>query len=167
MSTILKALKRLEQEKDSLRPAGPTPVFSRSPSALGGPAGWFLTPWVRRGTLGFIIIALSVAAFHFYSQSRSHSPKKTGQTAVMGKNTPSAKAAQNNPRPSTIAPVAKEETVPARPENPRPPQKGAADFPQLVAQANPGVFPPNWKISEPCPVTVSVIYRLRSLSSKL
>jgi len=113
VSTILKALQRLEQEKESLKPSGPTPVFSRSPDSTGGVAGWFLTPWVKRGAVGVIIIALSLVAFHFYRQSRSYSLKQAIRTNAIKQHAPAARAERNAARASGVAKVPNNATSPS------------------------------------------------------
>lgn len=75
MSTILKALEKLEREKDSLRVTGPIPVISQPGVDRKGPAGWFLKPWLLGGLVGLIIVSLGGTAWYFYRQSRAYSPQ--------------------------------------------------------------------------------------------
>ena len=137
MSTILKALKKLEQEKEALKPAGPTPVFSSPDTTIGGVTGWFRTPWVRRAAVGFIIITLSVAAFYFYRQSRPHSLKQADRTAAIQKHAPTAGTGRNISRPSTMASVPKKGANPVEPENSRRPDQPASELPSELVQTNP------------------------------
>lgn len=70
MSTILRALKKLEQEKASMRPSGPTPVFSDASATEESVGRWLFNPWVRWSAVGTIMLMLSLTAFYFYRQSR-------------------------------------------------------------------------------------------------
>jgi len=125
VSTILKALQKLEREKESDRSTGPTPVFSKSYSTTGGVAGWFLNPWARRATMGIILIVLSGAAIHFYRQSRPHVPPHRRDRSPAVENP--ARASREQPAPSALPPIAKKTPNPAEIKNtPRPDQSTSA-----------------------------------------
>ena len=97
MSTILKALKKLEQEKEALRPSTPTPVFSSPETTAGEDRRWLRSPWVQRGALGLIILALGLSAFYYYRISRRDEPHpsvSTGESRGAG-----SKALANRIRP--------------------------------------------------------------------
>jgi hypothetical protein len=160
VSTILKALRRLEQERESLKPTGPTPVFSRSAATIGGVAGWFLTPWVRRGMVGFVIIALSVVAFHFYRQSRFHSLKPANRYGAFEKPAPPAKADRHNTRTSASEPVAKKEPVPMRPEISGRRDKPTPEFAPAAVQTNPRAANVNPNHQQPGRPAISKIAEL-------
>ncbi len=113
MSTILKALQKLEQEKESDRPPRPTPVFSKPHSTTGGAAGWFSNPWARRAAMGLIFIVLSGTAIHFYRQSQSSPPHQGDHDAAMEKPAAVARAPREELTPSTAPPIAKQESIPA------------------------------------------------------
>jgi len=82
VSTILKALEKLEREKESLRGTGPVPVISAVGSGTGHPTGWYLKPWLWFGLVGLIIVALSGTAWYFYRQSRDRMPRLAERSAT-------------------------------------------------------------------------------------
>jgi len=70
VSTILKALKKLEQEKESQRRSGPIPVYSGSKPSAGGMGAWFRRSWIQSATVGMIILTLGLTALYFYLEYR-------------------------------------------------------------------------------------------------
>lgn len=133
MSTILKALEKLEREKEGPRAIGPIPVLSASGSAKGGAAGWFLKPWVLWGLVGLIIVVLSGTAWHFYRQSRVYAPQLAGRSDSMDRH-PAHRPADTQRR---TAPA----RTPAR-DKPEPPQADrlTADRQQEDVQSPPGAI---------------------------
>ena len=113
MSTILKALAKLEREKEALRVAGPVPVIRNSGPGMGRPSGWYLKPWLWSVLVGFIIVVLGSTAWYFYRQSRDRMPQLAERSAAM-EQPPAQRPAENFSR---SAPPPMHET--ARPE-PRP-----------------------------------------------
>jgi hypothetical protein len=75
VSTILKALEKLERERSTHRVAGPVPIISASSHGFGGPAGWYLKPWFWLGLVGLVIVVVGGTAWHFYRQSRTDTPR--------------------------------------------------------------------------------------------
>lgn len=76
MSTILKALKKLEREKEAaLRAAGPIPVAGVTGPVRGGPSGWSLKSWLLWSLAGVIIVVLGGTTWHFYLQSRAYTTR--------------------------------------------------------------------------------------------
>jgi hypothetical protein len=86
--------------------------------------------------VGFIIIALSVVAFHFYRQSRFYSLEPVNRSAFEKPASP-AKADRNNTRTSAGAPVAKKESVPVRPEISGGRDKPTPELAPTAVQTNP------------------------------
>jgi hypothetical protein len=109
VSTILKALQKLEREKASARPSGSTPVFSRPQSTAGGLTGWFLNSWGRWAVMGLTIVALSVVAIHFHLQSRSHERDRADRAGAREKPAAVAGAYQNQARVPAPESIAKED----------------------------------------------------------
>jgi hypothetical protein len=70
MSTILKALQKLEQEKQHLRTSGPLPVYSGSRSSTGSFGDLLHSHRFKRGLLALIIFCLSLTTVFFFLQSR-------------------------------------------------------------------------------------------------
>ncbi len=135
MSTILKALKRLEQEKEYLRPTGPTPVLSQASSNRGGRFGWLLAPWIRWCVVGCVIVALGGTAFYFYHQSNSRSVSRTNRLAKVAKPIPRVKPQRRPDASATVRiPAAKESTGPAKPN---PIAKPANEPPQAEPATRP------------------------------
>lgn len=83
MSTILKALEKLEREKEALRVTSPIPVLSTSDPVRGGVARWYLKPWFWLSLVGVIIVVLGGTAWHFYRQSRAYTPRLAERSAAM------------------------------------------------------------------------------------
>ena len=85
MSTILKSLKKLEQEKEATRypvHAGPGTV-----AASGSSSRWTKATWIRRGIVVMLILGLGATSFYFYRQTQSQSsapttPPKAAQPPV-------------------------------------------------------------------------------------
>jgi len=140
VSTILKALQKLEQEKESTRPSGPIPVSSKPYSTTGGVAAWFLNPWARRAAMGFIFIVLGGTAIHFYRQSRSHVPPHRGDRSAAVET--AARASREQPAPSALPSIAKNAPNPARIEDTTHSGQSTAALPPPVPQTKfkpPGV----------------------------
>lgn len=140
MSTILKALQRLEQERESLRPTGPTPVFSKAPPARGGLIGWLMTPWIRWGLVGCVIIALGATAFYFYRQSSPRSFNRRDKIVRVERRPPPVRAERKKIPPVASAPAAKAQPNPAGPDRSLPMGKPGADLAQTspVTPSQPG-----------------------------
>lgn len=83
MSTILKALKKLEREKEALRAPGPVPVVRTPSLARSGLSGWLLKPWLLWALAGFIIVVLGGTTWHFYRQSRVYTPRLAERSDTM------------------------------------------------------------------------------------
>lgn len=84
MSTILKALKKLEREKEAaLRAAGPIPVAGATGPARSGPSGWPLKPWLLWSLAGVIIVVLGGTTWHFYRQSRAYTPRLAERSGTL------------------------------------------------------------------------------------
>ena len=95
MSTILKALKKLEQEKHDQRHALPGHMLLGSgASGLGrrGPFGWSRRRWIRRLLATVLIVFLGTTTIYFYTQSRDK--PGTRSTAVMAPSPRSTKVAK-------------------------------------------------------------------------
>lgn len=105
MSTILKALEKLEREKEALRATGPMPAFS-VPGSAGGPSGWYLKPWLWLGLVGVIIMALGGTAWHFYRQSRGYAPRPAQRSASMDRPAAQHPADARNQAPPARIPEA-------------------------------------------------------------
>lgn len=73
MSTILKSLKKLEQEKEASRFTGPNTVYGgpESTEAAGGRLGRLRSQWIKRGLLIVLILGLGTTSFYFYQQSQN------------------------------------------------------------------------------------------------
>jgi hypothetical protein len=80
VSTILKSLKKLEQEKEASRFAGPNTTYgdSESINAAGGRSGRQRSKWIQRSLLSVIIIGLCATSIYFYQQSRNRTPLHAG-----------------------------------------------------------------------------------------
>ncbi len=102
MSTILKALKKLEQEKQRQRDAGTheSPVWPGSAAANRFPGGrWLAAPWIRRGLVLILVLGLGGAAFYFYRLSLT-----AGRPDAVGKAGPEFSPARDTRvAPSTTA----------------------------------------------------------------
>lgn len=71
MSTILKSLKKLEQEKEASRyavHAGPGTVV-----ASGGSSRWTKITWIRRSIVALLILGLGATSLYFYRQTQGQS----------------------------------------------------------------------------------------------
>jgi hypothetical protein len=105
VSTILKALKKLEREKEAaLRAAGPIPVAGATGPARSGPSGWPLKPWLLWSMAGVIIVVLGGTTWHFYRQSRAYTPRLAERSGTL----------EPQPQP------ARRPTVAAKPASPPP-----------------------------------------------
>lgn len=73
MSTILKSLKKLEQEKEASRFAGPNTAYGgpESTKAADGRSGRQRSKWIKRGLLSVIILGLGTTSIYFYQQSQN------------------------------------------------------------------------------------------------
>jgi hypothetical protein len=137
VSTILKALAKLEREKEAIRVAGPIPVISNNGPDRGGAAGWFLKPRLIWGLVGVIIIALGGTAWHFYRQYRAYAPRLAERSDTKGQppSTMRSAAARDQAASPTIPHIAKQEPRQQErpsprdqmPEPPPPPQKKIVD----------------------------------------
>lgn len=101
MSTILKALEKLEREKESLRVTGPLPVINQSGADRKGPAGWFLKSWLLWGLVGLTIVSLGGTAWYFYRQSRAYSPRLAQRPAATKQQRPARPVADAPSRAAT------------------------------------------------------------------
>jgi cytoskeletal protein RodZ len=72
VSTILKSLKKLEQQKEVSRFAGPNTTYGslESIKAAGGRSGRQRSKWIKRGLLSVIILGLGATSIYFYQQSQ-------------------------------------------------------------------------------------------------
>ena len=73
MSTILKSLKKLEQENQGVRSVNPNYAYG-GPGSLklqGGKGRWIQNPWFRRSLLIAVILGLGASSIYFYNQSKS------------------------------------------------------------------------------------------------
>ena len=101
MSTILKALEKLEREKEAIRVSGPAPpVFSAPAPVREGAAGWFLKPWLGWGLVGLIIVILGGTAWYFYRQSRMYAPRTAERSTAMERQ-PARNLAGGRPQAAT------------------------------------------------------------------
>jgi hypothetical protein len=76
VSTILKALRKLEREKEAaLRAAGPVPVVGAPGPAHGGASGWSLKPWLLWSLAVVLIVVLGGTPWHLYRQSLAYAPR--------------------------------------------------------------------------------------------
>ncbi len=104
MSTILKALKKLEREKEAAqRAAGPIPVAGATVPAGSGASGWPLKPWLLWGLTGVIIVVLGGTAWHFYRQSHGYKPRlaeRSGTLEPQPAQRPSVAVKPDAPSPS-------------------------------------------------------------------
>lgn len=73
MSTILKSLKKLEQEKEASRFAGPNAAYGapESITAAGSRSGRQKSKWIQRGLLFIVILGLGITSVYFYQQSQN------------------------------------------------------------------------------------------------
>jgi len=72
VSTILKALKKLEQEREAQRRASPGQAYVGPGAAAGGGAGalrWSAATWIRRGFATLLIMTLAGTSYYYYRQS--------------------------------------------------------------------------------------------------
>lgn len=72
MSTILKSLKKLEQEKEARQYTG-TVADYRGPGSVsihGAKRSWIRSAWFRRSLVAVIILGLGTSSLYFYSQSQ-------------------------------------------------------------------------------------------------
>ena len=72
MSTILKALKKLEQEKEGHRDAGihQSRIWPGSAAVNRFSGGrWLAAPWIRRGLVLILVLGLGGTAFYYYRLS--------------------------------------------------------------------------------------------------
>ena len=136
MSSILKALKKLEQEKASARPTGPIPVFSQPRGeSIGGVAGWFLNPWFRWVAVGCIMIALCLAVVYFYQQSRSKPLNHRNPTGLAGKSNAQARIEQPRPGYPESRPAVEKKTGPPKVDASKLPRPPAGKVPPAPAQS--------------------------------
>jgi hypothetical protein len=154
VSTILKALEKLEREKDALRTTGPMPVLSTPSSARGGPAGWFLKPWVQWGLVASIIVVLGGTAWYYYRQSRAHTPRLAERSGTMdhhpARHPAEAQKQAANPR---IPEAAKPE--PRQPDRSSHPDRMAAGRQPAVHQMHPKAIGDDGRLSRPVEPSVS------------
>lgn len=72
MSTILKSLKKLEQENRGVRSENPNYAYG-GPGSLksqGAKDRWIKNPWLRRSLLIAVIFGLGASSIYFYNQSK-------------------------------------------------------------------------------------------------
>lgn len=125
MSTILKALKKLEQEKEAQHPSRPTPVFSSPDTTAGEDGGLLRNPWIKGSALGVVILLLGLSAAYHYGRSRldeSRSGIRTGGSIEIG----SGRVSPNRIRPDTSS--GDRQTAKRRPV------RDAAEKPGIVGQ---------------------------------
>jgi hypothetical protein len=103
VSTILKALEKLEREKEALRISGPMPPILGAPASAGrgGAAGWFLKPWFGMVLVGLIIVILGGTAWHFYRQYRAYAPRLAERSTA------------REPQPARTTAAGRSQTVPS------------------------------------------------------
>jgi general secretion pathway protein B len=120
VSTILKALEKLEREKEATRINGPIPVVGSAPGGTRS-AGWYLKPWIWFGFVGVIIVILGGTAWHFYRQSRENSLRLAERASAV------APSPMQHPAESTHKAVPAPISEPARPEPRRPLRPSPSD----------------------------------------
>jgi hypothetical protein len=159
VSTILKALEKLEREKEARRATGPIPVFSVPGSATGGQAGWFLKPWLQWGLVGFIIVVLGGTTWYFYRQSRVYTPRLAARSDTMDHH-PARRPAEihNQAAPPSLPDAAKPE--PRQPDRSSHPDRMTADRQLSVDQMHPTAIGDDGHLSRPV-VEPSVSRNLR------
>ncbi len=118
MSTILKSLKKLEQEKEATRypvHAGPGTV-----AASGGSSRWTKVTWIRRSIVVILILGLGATSFYFYRQTKNQSPdaaipSETTQPTVdkVAKGTVQKRVVQRQPKANPVS-TAKPQEAPAQ-----------------------------------------------------
>jgi hypothetical protein len=148
VSTILKALKKLEREKDYLQATRPMPVVSHPRPAMGGLSTWFLKPWVRWGAVGLTIVALGGTSWYFYRQSRSYAPR-SGAVSAAGNQHPSRQVPESSKKPSSayIPPVAK--VAPTLPDRSPHAVQRMAKQPPASPQIHPGEMEAHARLRHP------------------
>lgn len=108
MSTILNALKKLEQEREGARRASPGQVYVGPGAAAGGGAGalgWRAAKWIRRGVAILLIMTLAGTSYYYYRQSR-HSRRFVPHQATQPMDTRAVqKPPAGLPAPETAPPT--------------------------------------------------------------
>ena len=127
MSTILKALKKLEQEKGTRQPSRPTPVFSSPDTTAGKEGGWLRNPWIKNSALGLAILILGLSTWYYYIRSRPNGPRPSIRNQASLETGSKNKVPANPIRPNT------------RPEDQhtaikQPPARQAAQEPKMVGR---------------------------------
>lgn len=104
MSTILKSLKKLEQEKEASRFAGANATYGGTESikAAGGRSGRQRSKWVQRGLLSVIILGLCATSIYFYQQSQDRVQLHAGLDSEASKAT---KMAGDKGKPPAKKPI--------------------------------------------------------------
>lgn len=112
MSTILKSLKKLEQEKESRQYTGSVADY-RGPGSVslhGAKHNWIKSVWFKRSLVAVIMLGLGASSLYFYSQSQDIQQQaiKDPSPQLTAKNT-AKKPQQNAPslggdRAATITP---------------------------------------------------------------
>lgn len=102
MSTILKSLKKLEQQKEERQYTGPVADY-HGPGSLtmhGVKHSWIKSVWFRRSLVAMIIIGLGVSSLYFYKQSQDtqHQAGVDNPPPLTAKNT-SKRPQQKAPSP--------------------------------------------------------------------
>lgn len=122
MSTILKSLKKLEQEKEA--PQYPVHAGPGAVASSGGPSKWTKVTWIRRSIVALLILGLGATTIYFYRQTQSH-PSAAQQAVV---------ASQQQVK--TIDKGAVEKPSPQKPAQirPRPVAKAQETRPQQIQE---------------------------------
>lgn len=140
MSTILKSLKKLEQEKEARYYTGPAAGYNGpgSVSMHGAKHSWIKSAWLKRSLVAVIILGLGASSLYFYQQSQDiqHQAKQDRSPQLTTRNTAKQpqqkttssggnKAATTAPRkpPASIQKLIQKtrppETVQRKPSTPR------------------------------------------------
>jgi hypothetical protein len=91
VSTILKALKKLEQERDALKSSGPLPAFS----GPGAGRRWRPAFWPKKWAFGFGALLAGLVLLYFFAPFRNGSPQQMRHPPAAHKPPPQSTASPN------------------------------------------------------------------------
>jgi hypothetical protein len=160
VSTILKALKKLEQERDALRPSGPLPVFSKPSTGDGMAQRWRQASRLTKWACGIGVLFVGLVLLYLYAPSRNERPLQTRHPALAHKPPPLASANPDRgvvrpaPPPAERSPNAKRTAAPAQVDpgaQDRPPPSTDFRTPQPLPRRQPAAAPAKSFENSPSP----------------
>jgi hypothetical protein len=142
VSTILKALKKLEQERDALQPSGPLPAFKKAVTgAAGAGQRWRQASGLKKWGFGLGVLFISLALLYLYTSSRNGPALRTRLPAATHKPLPLATARPESGVLRPVPPPAERPLIATR--------RAATPEPAAPGADNPPAPPPTMDFRSP------------------